>query len=94
MTQSYSEISFDSQSPPISDIRSLIDSPEPDDGRILGERTDRPDRLDLKNDKHSDPDDDIDPPSYHKAMGYLQHEGTVMQVSLYYFVVFKIFFQK
>ena len=89
MTQSYSEISFDSQSPPMSDIRSLVDSPEPDIAKMLGdfEKTDRPDRLDLRGDKLSDADG-MNPPSYHKAIGYLQMEGgTVMQVFIYLFLI-------
>ncbi|XP_003696955.1 BLOC-1-related complex subunit 6 isoform X1 [Apis florea] len=88
MTASYSEISFDSQSsPPVSELRSLIDSPDIDGKKFLEESLDkmngigtRPDQLNLRN-RESSPveDEDIDPPSYHKAMGYLQLEGTVMQ---------------
>lgn len=88
MTASYSEISFDSQSsPPVSELRSLIDSPDIDGTRFLDGSLEkmngiggRPDQLNLKN-RESSPveDEDIDPPSYHKAMGYLQLEGTVMQ---------------
>lgn len=89
MTASYSEISFDSQSsPPISELRSLIDSPDIDGGNFLGDSLERmsgigvrPDQLNLKNREDSSPaeDEDLDPPSDHKAMGYLQLEGTVMQ---------------
>lgn len=88
MTASYSEISFDSQSsPPVSELRSLIDSPDIDGTKFLDGSLEkmngiggRPDQLNLRN-RESSPieDDDIDPPSYHKAMGYLQLEGTVMQ---------------
>ncbi|XP_012136407.1 BLOC-1 related complex subunit 6 isoform X2 [Megachile rotundata] len=88
MTASYSEISFDSQSsPPVSELRSLIDSPDIDGTRFLEDSLEkmnvvgsRPDQLSLRN-RESSPteDEDIDPPSYHKAMGYLQLEGTVMQ---------------
>ncbi|XP_060818191.1 uncharacterized protein LOC132908303 isoform X3 [Bombus pascuorum] len=88
MTASYSEISFDSQSsPPVSELRSLIDSPDIDGTKFLDGSLEkmngiggRPDQLNLRH-RESSPieDDDIDPPSYHKAMGYLQLEGTVMQ---------------
>ncbi|XP_017755266.1 PREDICTED: uncharacterized protein C17orf59 homolog isoform X1 [Eufriesea mexicana] len=88
MTASYSEISFDSQSsPPVSELRSLIDSPDIDGTKLLEDSLEkmngigsRPDQLNLKN-REASPveDEDIDPPSYHKAMGYLQLEGTVMQ---------------
>ncbi|KOC59344.1 Uncharacterized protein C17orf59 like protein [Habropoda laboriosa] len=88
MTASYSEISFDSQSsPPVSELRSLIDSPDIDGRKFLDGSLEkmngigsRPDQLNLRN-RESSPieDEDIDPPSYHKAMGYLQLEGTVMQ---------------
>lgn len=88
MTASYSEISFDSQSsPPISELRSLIDSPDVDSAKCLDDNLEkfgstghRPDQLDLKSRSGSPTEDDeIDPPSYHKAMGYLQLEGRVMQ---------------
>lgn len=88
MTASYSEISFDSQSsPPISELRSLIDSPDIESGKFLDDNLEkiggtghRPDQLDLKSRSGSPTeDDDLDPPSYHKAMGYLQLEGRVMQ---------------
>ncbi|XP_053974233.1 BLOC-1-related complex subunit 6 isoform X1 [Hylaeus volcanicus] len=88
MTASYSEISFDSQSsPPISELRSLIDSPDLDGTKFLEDSLEkmstvggRPDQLNLKNRRDSlVEDEDLDPPSYHKAMGYLQLEGTVMQ---------------
>lgn len=88
MTASYSEISFDSQSsPPVSELRSLIDSPDIDGTKFLDGSLEkmngiggRPDQLNLRNTESSPiEDDDIDPPSYHKAMGYLQLEGTVMQ---------------
>ncbi|XP_015605838.1 BLOC-1-related complex subunit 6 isoform X2 [Cephus cinctus] len=88
MTASYSEISFDSQSsPPISELRSLVESPDLDDDKFLGDALEkidsggnRPDRLDLRSGGASpDEDEDLDPPSYHKAIGYLQLEGTVMQ---------------
>ncbi|XP_029043092.1 BLOC-1-related complex subunit 6 isoform X1 [Osmia bicornis bicornis] len=88
MTASYSEISFDSQSsPPVSELRSLIDSPDIDGTKFFEDSLEkmnvvgsRPDQLNLRN-RESSPtdDDDVDPPSYHKAMGYLQLEGTVMQ---------------
>lgn len=88
MTASYSEISFDSQSsPPISELRSLIDSPDIDSGKYLDDNLDkiggaghRPDQLNLRS-RGGSPieDDDLDPPSYHKAIGYLQLEGRVMQ---------------
>ncbi|KAF7408354.1 importin-9-like isoform X1 [Vespula maculifrons] len=87
MTASYSEISFDSQSsPPVSELRSLIESPDID-GKYLGECLEkmngignRPDQLDLRSrDSSPNEEEDLDPPSYHKAMGYLQLEGTVMQ---------------
>ena len=56
MTASYSEISFDSQSsPPVSELRSLIDSPDIDGKKFLEESLDkmngigtRPDQLNLK----------------------------------------------
>ncbi|XP_054000793.1 BLOC-1-related complex subunit 6 isoform X2 [Hylaeus anthracinus] len=88
MTASYSEISFDSQSsPPISELRSLIESPDLDGTKFLEDSLEkmstvggRPDQLNLKNRRDSlVEDEDLDPPSYHKAMGYLQLEGTVMQ---------------
>lgn len=83
MTASYSEISFDSQSsPPVSELRSLMESPDLLDAKSKGDHSSlRPDSLELKNDGLSpdDDDDDPDPPSYHKAIGYLQLEGTVMQ---------------
>lgn len=88
MTASYSEISFDSQSsPPISELRSLIDSPDIDGTKFLEDSLEkmnavggRPDQLNLKNREDSPvEDEDVDPPSYHKAIGYLQLEGTVMQ---------------
>ncbi|XP_076276901.1 BLOC-1 related complex subunit 6 isoform X1 [Lasioglossum baleicum] len=89
MTASYSEISFDSQSsPPISELRSLIDSPDIDGTRFLEDSLEkmnvaggRPDQLNLRNRGDSSPvdDEELDPPSYHKAIGYLQLEGTVMQ---------------
>ena len=88
MTASYSEISFDSQSsPPISELRSLAGSPDIDNGKLLRdalERSDvnagRPDRLSLKNGRQSSQEEgDFDPPSYNKAIRYLQLEGTVMQ---------------
>lgn len=88
MTASYSEISFDSQSsPPISELRSLIDSPDVDSGKFLDDNLEkiggaghRPDQLNLKSRGGSPTeDDDLDPPSYHKAIGYLQLEGRVMQ---------------
>lgn len=88
MTASYSEISFDSQSsPPISELRSLIDSPDIDSGKFLDDNLEkiggsghRPDQLDLRSRGDSPTEgDDLDPPSYHKAMGYLQLEGRVMQ---------------
>ncbi|XP_012220578.1 BLOC-1-related complex subunit 6 isoform X1 [Linepithema humile] len=88
MTASYSEISFDSQSsPPISELRSLIDSPDIDSGKFLDDNLDkiggtshRPDQLDLKSRSGSPiEDDNLDLPNYHKAMGYLQLEGRVMQ---------------
>ncbi|KZC11685.1 Uncharacterized protein C17orf59 like protein [Dufourea novaeangliae] len=88
MTASYSEISFDSQSsPPISELRSLIDSPDIDGTKFLEDSLEkmnavggRPDQLNLQNRGDSPvEDEDIDPPSYHKAIGYLQLEGTVMQ---------------
>lgn len=88
MTASYSEISFDSQSsPPISELRSLIESPDIDGTKFLEESLEkmhgvggRPDQLNLRNRGDSPvEDEDLDPPSYHKAMGYLQLEGTVMQ---------------
>ncbi|XP_076236436.1 BLOC-1 related complex subunit 6 isoform X2 [Calliopsis andreniformis] len=87
MTASYSEISFDSQSsPPMSELKSLIDSPDID-GKFFEESLEkmssvggRPDQLNLKNRGDSPvEDEDVDPPSCHKAMGYLQLEGTVMQ---------------
>ncbi|XP_043281370.1 BLOC-1-related complex subunit 6 isoform X2 [Venturia canescens] len=89
MTASYSEISFDSQSsPPMSELRSLVESPEFDGDKLLEEGIakmegvgHRPDRLNLKSSDESPDEDDIDPdlPSYQKALGYLQLEGTVMQ---------------
>ncbi|KAG7206990.1 hypothetical protein KM043_000881 [Ampulex compressa] len=88
MTASYSEISFDSQSsPPISELRSLVDSPDIDGAKFLSDSLEkmngsgiRPDQLNLRSTTNSPvEDDDLDPPSYHKAMGYLQLEGTVMQ---------------
>ncbi|XP_046745344.1 uncharacterized protein LOC124410779 [Diprion similis] len=93
MTASYSEISFDSQSsPPVSELRSLIESPDLEGGKFMVENLAnsdsnnlRPDSLELKNDGLSpeedddEPDEDVDPPSYHKAIGYLQLEGTVTQ---------------
>ncbi|XP_031832730.1 BLOC-1 related complex subunit 6 isoform X2 [Nomia melanderi] len=88
MTASYSEISFDSQSsPPISELRSLIDSPDIDGTKFLEDSLEkmnavggRPDQLNLKNREDSPvEDEEVDPPSYHKAIGYLQLEGTVMQ---------------
>ncbi|XP_066586489.1 BLOC-1-related complex subunit 6 isoform X2 [Prorops nasuta] len=85
MTASYSEISFDSQSsPPISELRSLIDSPDFEGGKFLDESIERmnnrPDQLSLRNrDSSPNDEDDLDPPSYSKAVGYLQTEGTVMQ---------------
>ncbi|XP_033342212.1 BLOC-1 related complex subunit 6 isoform X1 [Megalopta genalis] len=89
MTASYSEISFDSQSsPPISELRSLIDSPDIDGTKFLEDSLEkmnaagcRPDQLNLKNREETSPveDEELDPPSYHKAIGYLQLEGTVMQ---------------
>ncbi|XP_043253182.1 BLOC-1-related complex subunit 6 isoform X2 [Colletes gigas] len=88
MTASYSEISFDSlSSPPISELRSLIESPDLDGTKFLEDSLEkmsavggRPDQLNLKNRRNSlVEDEDLDPPSYHKAMGYLQLEGTVMQ---------------
>ncbi|XP_012258144.1 BLOC-1-related complex subunit 6 isoform X2 [Athalia rosae] len=91
MTASYSEISFDSQSsPPVSELRSLIESPDLEGGKYMVENLDktdlnnpRPDSLELKNESTSPEEDeeveDVDPPSYHKAIGYLQLEGTVMQ---------------
>lgn len=87
MTASYSEISFDSQSsPPISELRSLIDSPDIDSGKFLDDNLEkigtshRPDQLDLKSRSGSSTEDDnLDLPNYHKAMGYLQLEGRVMQ---------------
>lgn len=87
MTASYSEISFDSQSsPPISELRSLIDSPDIDSGKFLDDNLDkigtnhRPDQLDLKSRSDSPiEDDNLDLPNYHKAIGYLQLEGRVMQ---------------
>lgn len=85
MTASYSEISFDSQSsPPISELRSLIGSPDADSGSLFKERMDemsaRPDCLSLKNErKNCQEDNYFNPPNYHKAFGYLQLEGTVMQ---------------
>lgn len=88
MTASYSEISFDSQSsPPMSELRSLVESPELDGDKLFDEgiaKMDsvghRPDRLNLRSSEES-PDDEEDPdlPSYRKALGYLQLEGTVMQ---------------
>ncbi|XP_076760894.1 BLOC-1 related complex subunit 6 isoform X2 [Xylocopa sonorina] len=89
MTASYSEISFDSQSsPPVSELRSLIDSPDMDGTKFLEGGLEkmngagsRPDQLNLKNRETSPMEDEdvTDVPSYHKAMGYLQLEGTVMQ---------------
>lgn len=89
MTASYSEISFDSQSsPPVSELRSLIDSPDIDGTKFLDGSLEkmngiggRPDQLNLRNrDASPIEDEDVtDAPSYHKAMGYLQLEGTVMQ---------------
>lgn len=87
MTASYSEISFDSQSsPPISELRSLVDSPDLDEDDVAGEAKrlrahDRPDKLNLRSDEGSpDEEDYSEPPSYRKAMGYLRLEGgTVMQ---------------
>lgn len=88
MTASYSEISFDSQSsPPMSELRSLIESPDLDGAKYLTDSLEkmnvtggRPDQLDLKNREDSPAEeDDLDPPSYRKAIGYLQLEGTVMQ---------------
>ncbi|XP_076177189.1 BLOC-1 related complex subunit 6 isoform X2 [Ptiloglossa arizonensis] len=88
MTASYSEISFDSQSsPPISELRSLVESPDIDGSKFLEDSLEkmsavggRPDQLNLKNRGDSLlEDEDLDPPNYHKAMGYLQLEGTVMQ---------------
>ncbi|XP_076640714.1 BLOC-1 related complex subunit 6 isoform X1 [Halictus rubicundus] len=89
MTASYSEISFDSQSsPPMSELRSLIDSPDIDGTRFLEDSLEkmnvaggRPDQLNLRNRDDNSPvdDEELDPPSYHKAIGYLQLEGTVMQ---------------
>ncbi|CAL7937278.1 unnamed protein product [Xylocopa violacea] len=89
MTASYSEISFDSQSsPPVSELRSLIDSPDIDGTKFLEGGLEkmngaggRPDQLNLKNRETSPMEDEdiTDAPSYHKAMGYLQLEGTVMQ---------------
>lgn len=93
MTASYSEISFDSQSsPPISELRSLIESPDFDGGKFMVENLEksdsgnpRPDSLELKHEgegspeENDDREEDPDPPSYHKAIGYLQLEGTVMQ---------------
>ncbi|XP_017884224.1 BLOC-1-related complex subunit 6 isoform X2 [Ceratina calcarata] len=89
MTASYSEISFDSQSsPPVSELRSLIDSPDIDGTKFLDGSLEkmngiggRPDQLNLRNRETSPIEDEdvTDAPSYHKAMGYLQLEGTVMQ---------------
>lgn len=94
MTASYSEISFDSQSsPPISELRSLVDSPDIEDDDYLGDErmknikgfVDRPDKLNLKSgegspiDDDADDDEDSEAPNYRKAMGYLRLEGTVMQ---------------
>ncbi|XP_012280198.1 BLOC-1-related complex subunit 6 isoform X2 [Orussus abietinus] len=87
MTASYSEISFDSQSsPPNSELRSLIESPDLEAGKYLisdlekDGASSRPDRLELRSGGTSpEEDEDLDPPSYHKALGYLQLEGTVMQ---------------
>lgn len=91
MTASYSEISFDSQSsPPNSELRSLTNSPDLSGDKLDVEGEDvlgksergsgRPDRLELRNESpEDDEDEDPDPPSYHKAMGYLQMEGTVTQ---------------
>ncbi|XP_001602456.1 BLOC-1-related complex subunit 6 isoform X1 [Nasonia vitripennis] len=81
MTASYSEISFDSpSSPPASDIRSLIDSPDLSNGMYLTDKTNRPDCLDLRNtDELEISNSGCDPISYEKAMGYLQSEGTVMK---------------
>ena len=84
MTASYSEISFDSQSsPPVSELRSLLDSPDISNGVYLTEGFDkanigtRPDCLDLKGDEVGRSDGDL--ANYQKAMGFLQSEGTVMK---------------
>lgn len=88
MTASYSEISFDSQPSP-SDNKLLADSLDLDNGTISSDLEksnligNRPDKLDLNRSSQSpEDDDDLDPPSYNKAIGYLQHEGTVMQVAI------------
>ncbi|XP_046485906.1 BLOC-1-related complex subunit 6 [Neodiprion pinetum] len=85
MTASYSEISFDSQSsPPMSDLRSLMESPDLD-GEKLDSNNPRPNSLELKNDDLSAEEDDdgpieiIQPPSYNKAIKYLHLQGTVTQ---------------
>ncbi|KAK0168634.1 hypothetical protein PV327_002412 [Microctonus hyperodae] len=89
MTASYSEISFDSQSsPPISELRSLVDSPDLDDDdndermKKMDMYHGRPDKLNLRSTEDS-PNEEVDecsePLSYRKAMGYLRLEGTVMQ---------------
>ncbi|XP_046598173.1 BLOC-1-related complex subunit 6 [Neodiprion lecontei] len=82
MTASYSEISFDSQSsPPMSDLRSLMESPDLD-GEKLDSNNPRPNSLELKNDDLSDDDGPIEiiqPPSYSKAIKYLHLQGTVTQ---------------
>ncbi|XP_044006862.1 BLOC-1-related complex subunit 6 isoform X2 [Aphidius gifuensis] len=89
MTASYSEISFDSQSsPPISELRSLVDSPDIEDDDYLQDQriknfegfVDRPDKLNLMSSEDSPADEEYsEMPSYKKAMGYLSLEGTVMQ---------------
>lgn len=71
----------------MSELRSLVESPELDGDKLFDEgiaKMDsvghRPDRLNLRSSEES-PDDEEDPdlPSYRKALGYLQLEGTVMQ---------------
>ncbi|XP_015122779.1 BLOC-1-related complex subunit 6 isoform X1 [Diachasma alloeum] len=90
MTASYSEISFDSQSsPPISELRSLVESPDIDDDEFMTDErmkkidalADRPHMLNLKSGEGSPEEEEECPdlPGYRKAMGYLRLEGTVMQ---------------
>lgn len=89
MTASYSEISFDSQSSPqVSELRSLVDSPDIEDDDYLHDQRienfegfiDRPDKLNLMSSEDSPADEELsDMSSYKKAMGYLSLEGTVMQ---------------
>ena len=81
MTASYSEISFDSQSsPPISELISLVGSPEVGKSDTLETAAGRPDHLSLKDEIESIQQNKcFDSSNYHKAIEYLQLEGTVMK---------------